>query len=353
MAAPINLRPLADTAVLVVAVTYGILLRIAMAAGFMGISLGALVGLSLWRYGYELLRHVAYGKTNIPPPGPETLNPFHSLPLILHFLFFSTLIWLLGSTPLLAGSPVLDALRWVGFVAVAGAFPASAAVMGVTDNLAAALNPKSVATVIHVLGRRYLALLGISVALVVVAETAESRLGHGAFAVIGDCLSVWSFLALFALIGSAVREHGADFDLPGESERFAERAEQERYADWRKSLDRAYASIRSGLVTEGYSAIKDLAAAEGESLDIYQWLFNSMLTWEDHSHALALGKRFVERLIASRREHAALDLVRQCRRISPEFTLPADAVAKLVAYARGIGRDGLADELATFEEGWR
>ena len=46
------------------------------------------------------------------------------------------------------------------------------------------------------------------------------------------------------------------------------------------------------------------------------------------------------------REQAALDLIQQCRRLSPTFDVSPEIAAKLSAYARSVGRPKLAGELA-------
>lgn len=337
-----NLKPLLDPSVIAAAVVYGVLLRIAGEAGFMGLALGIIVTLALWRYSYQVLREVAHGRG-----GPETLSEFNSVPVVLHFLFFGLLAILLGTTPLLGAWPVANAARWIVLAAVLAGFPASAALMGITNSLLAALNPHRIWAVIAVVGRRYVMLLAACAALALLANGTEALLARGGklLGLVGLCLSAWSFLGLFALIGAAIREHADDFDLQGEPELRAGRQELDRQREWQKSLDRAYASIRGGLVAQGYATIKDLARSEHDSLEIYQWLFERMIAWEDRSHALALATRYIERLLASGREHSALELTDQCRRMSANFSPPADAVAKLAAYARSIGRHGFADDL--------
>jgi hypothetical protein len=99
-------------------------------------------------------------------------------------------------------------------------------------------------------------------------------------------------------------------------------------------------------VTESYSTIKQLIASERENLDVYQWVFNKMLDWEDPRHAVELARPFVVRLLEEKKQRAALALVDQCRKLSPDFAPPPDAREALSAYARTIGRRRLADELA-------
>lgn len=53
-----------------------------------------------------------------------------------------------------------------------------------------------------------------------------------------------------------------------------------------------------------------------------------------------------DRLIEADRAHTALELVAQCRRVSPDFNVAPATAERLAAYARTIGRHGVADGLA-------
>jgi hypothetical protein len=343
----VDLRPLGNSTLLVVAVVYGVLLQIASQAGLFGITLGWMVSLSLCRYGYAVLRDVARGRPNLPPPAIESMNPWTELSLALHFMFFALLAYLCATTPLLGNGLLAAAVHYVGLGAVLAVYPASAAVMGITRSLPAALDPRSFGAVIGVLKGRYAALLGMCAVLagaITVAQRVVSSAGFLAD-VLGEVIATWAYLALAALIGSAIHSRRAEFDIPAEIDVREERDRQDRERSWKQALDRAYASIRSGFVDRGYDTVRELIASERDSLEIYQWVFNRMLDWEEPQHALELGRRFVARLVAEKCEQNAVTLIDQCRRLSPTFAIPPEA-AVLSDYARTIGRPRLAEELA-------
>jgi len=73
---PVKFSVMGNSTVIVVAIVYGFLLTLAGAAGFFGFLLWLMVMLSLWRYGYGVLRQVASGRNNFPPPEIESMNPF-------------------------------------------------------------------------------------------------------------------------------------------------------------------------------------------------------------------------------------------------------------------------------------
>jgi hypothetical protein len=343
----VDLRPLGNSTLLVVAVTYGVLLQIATQAWFFGFTLGYMVSLSLCRYGYAVLRDVARGRRNLPPPGPETMNPWAELALSLHFTLFAVLAYLCATTPLLGDGLLAGTVHYLGLGVVLGVYPASAAVMGITGSVTAALNPKSFGAVIAVLKGRYVALLGMCALLALGLGFAEAFVAIAGFLapVLGLIVSTWAYLALFALIGAAIYAQRADFDMQGEMDVREDRDREDRERIWRHALDRAYASIRSGFVDKGYATVKELISSERDSLEIYQWAFNRMLGWQEPRHALELARRFIPRLVEEKRQQNALELIDQCRRLSPKFPIPPEA-AVLSDYARLIGRPRLADELA-------
>jgi len=344
----VNPKVVFNSTLLVVAVVYGVLFRIAGAMGIAGIPMYALFTLSLFRFAYHLLHEVAIGRSYITPPDLESTNPVGDLSFALHGTLFTLSPIMFALMPRMIGEgAAAESIRAIGLVVVLGAFPASVAVMSMTRNIEAAMNPLAIGSVIRVLRFNYLALLAWCVAVAVVAGLASTLLGGG-LGIVDEIIGVWGFLALFALVGSAIRAHRGEFDYRDVEEIRAQHAVDDRHREWHRALDQAYASIRSGFVEQGYTTIKTLLAAEGDRLDVYQWTFNKMLVWQEKKYALDLAKRFVVRLLDEKREREALDLVVQCRRLVPTFEVPPEVAGPLSAYARALGRPQLADDLAAF-----
>lgn len=336
--ATIRFSALWNPTVIVTAIIYGFLLRLAEAAGLFGMLLRILLTLSLWRYGYSVLRNVANGWNHFPAPDIESTNPFGQFTVALHSFLFSSLIYLLATTPFIGGL-----LRWVLLLFVLGVFPASAAIMAMTRNAGAAFSPHAIVTLMKEVGPDYLKLYAVSVVLGVLTTYAGSA-GWG-FGIIADMVSVWTSLALFLATGVTLRAHRFELDLLEGLDDTEQRDERERQAEWQRVLDRAYASVRSGLNAQAYRTIKELVASEGDSLDIYQWTFNGMLAWDEQEHAALFGERFARRLWDAGRKVDALDLAQRCRKLSTKFAPPAAFTAELAEYARSIGRHRIADEL--------
>jgi len=340
--AAIRFSSLANSTVIVTAVVYAILLRIAGGAGLAGLLLAIMVMLSLLRYGYAVLRHVASGWENFPPPDIESFMLVGGLGAVLHPALFGASMYFLTTTPLVEGP-----LRWALLVVVFATFPASAAIMAMTRNVVAALNPAELVGFVRDMGSDYFKLLCASVLLgaflVLMGALAESSWLLGLFV---SMLAVWTVLALFLAIGATLRAHRDDFALLEALDDKDVRETRRKHADWQKVLDIAYASVRSGLAAQAYRTIKDLIAREGDSLEVYQWTFNGMLQWDPPEHAAMLGERFAHRLWDEGRQVDAMELAQRCRKLSPKFELPAEFRTRLAEYARSLGRHRLADELS-------
>jgi hypothetical protein len=327
-----------NTTVLATAIVYGFLLRLASAAGLFGFLLWLMITLSLWRYGYAVLRNVANGWTQFPPPAIESTNPFGDFAVVFHSALFALLLYMLATTPFIEGAP-----RWALFLVVLAVFPASAAIMAMTRNAGAALNPVGLASLVRDLGADYAKLLGVSLVLgALMALTAGIPWYLGIFA---EMLSVWTILALFLATGAVLRAHRHELDLLEGIDDAEQRDLRDRQAHWQKTLDRAYTSVRSNLQAQGYRTVKELISDAGDSLEVYQWTFNAMLAWDEPKHAAMLGERFAARLWEEGRKVDALDLAQRCRKLSPSFVPPASFTVQLAAYARELGRHRLADDL--------
>ena len=349
-----DLKPIFNSTILLTAVIYGFVLWIALPTDLIDLVrklffllLAFMITLSLFRFAYHVLREVALGRKYITPPDLESTNPVGEFSFALHgALYTLSPVMFLMMPQIISDGPTAQYIRALGLIVVLGTFPASIAVMAMTRNPAAALSPISIAAVIRVMRLDYLVLLGWCGAVVVLAALASALFGGGS-GIVDEIIGVWGFLALFALVGSAIRAHRADFDYADVEEIRAQHAENDRRRGWYSAVDRAYASIRSGFVDQGYSTLKQLIATEGDSLEVYQWVFNRMLDWQENKFALDLARRFVVRLVEEKREQAALDLIQQCRRLSPTFEFPSEIAAKLSTYARAVGRPKLAEDLAT------
>jgi hypothetical protein len=343
-----SLRPLASGSLIVAAAFFGVLLTFTSVAGLFGLWAMFVLVPALWHYCHAVLLAAAQGRRTIPTVEIDRLNPLGGWRVSAHFIVvWLFLLMLLYVEPF--GSEGLGAgLNWAAVLATLFVFPASAAVLGITQSLEDAMNPRGVARLIRILGPAYVALVAPCVALAFVAVLAPiyifPRLSFPAL-ILSNSIAVWALLATFVAADILIRQNRTEFAIPGEMEGDAERTRRLQQRDWRNTLDLAYASIRSGLVAEGYDALRRLSAEHGDSAEIQYWLFENMLEWEDRTHALQVGARLLERRVAAGDLYGALELFTRCRRLAPGFTVAPDDASALAAFARSLGRHGLADEL--------
>jgi len=338
---------LASGSLLVAAAFFGLFLTIAWFAGLFGIWAAFLLVPTLWHYCHAVQLAAAQGKQTIPTVEFNQLNPLGGWRVTAHFILFSLFLIMLLYVEPLGASGFGGALNWAAVFATVFVFPGSAATLGVTSSLENALNPKGVVRFIRILGPSYFWLVLPFAALSLAAALAPIYIWRMSFLeiLLNNALCVWASLATFVAAGIAVRHHRTEFDIPGEVETDPEYRQRLERGRWRSTLDLAYGSIRSGLVAEGYETLRRLSADHGDSAEIQYWLFENMLEWEDRTHALAVGARLIERRIAAGQLYEALELLTRCRRLAPGFTVSAEAAAALAAFARSVGRHGLADEL--------
>ena len=301
-----------EPTILATAVVYGLLFLIARMAGLFGIWLAILILISLWRYCYTVLVSVAQGHKRIPPPDLDSMNPIGKWRWFLHLVFFPGLV--------IAVSPFQPIGAVVALLA-AMVFPASAGVMAITSNMGAAFNPPALMHFARTLGRDYwLLVLGftaIAAGAIFIVNYVTPFLGYVA-SLTGYMVIIWALLSCFALVGAALRAHRLDFDVPGEVKPREERVLKERHEDWRRMLDIAYASFRSGILESGYNTLHRLVESNGDSIEVNYWLVENMLEWQDKKYALEVATKLFPRLVARGDLAGALQLYQRCRRRDPD-----------------------------------
>jgi hypothetical protein len=343
-----DLKPLASGSLIAAAAFFGFFLTIIGLAGLFGIWAAFVLLPALWHYCPAVLLAAAQGRRTIPTVEIDRLNPLGGWRVTAHFIvFWSFLLMLLYVQPL-GESGFGAALNWTAVLATTLVFPASAAVLAVSSNLEDAFKPKAVAALIRILGPAYVGLVVPCALFALAAALAPThifpRMGLPAL-LLSKIIAVWALLATFVAAGVLIRQHRTEFAIPGEVETAAEYAQRLQRREWRNTLNRAYGSIRSGLVAEGYGMLRELSTRHGDSAEIQYWLFENMLEWEDRTHALQVGARLIERHAGDRDFYPALELFTRCRRLDPQFVIAASTNAALADFARSIGRHGLADEL--------
>lgn len=335
-----NWAVIKDPTILMTSVVYAFLFVLAREAGLFGIWLGILVLFSFWRYCYIALLAFAQGHKRIHPPDLDTFNPVGNWGVMMHFFLFPGLM-----AVALIYRP--GGLVLVPFIALA--FPASAALMGLTSNIAHALNPAALIEFARLLGSDYKALVIGYIAILGGAFIVLALMGRYSglsMFFVGTVIEIWAILASFALIGSALRAHRLQFEIIGELVPREEQLLKRRHDDWRKDLDIAFAAFRSGLRASGYNTLHAIVTSQDDSLEVNHWLVENMLEWADKSYAFEVAVKLMPRMLAAGDGSGALELFQRCRASDPQFRPPQPLAGQLAECARSFGRSGLADELS-------
>lgn len=343
-----DLKPLTSGSLIAAAAFFGFFLTIIGLAGLFGIWAAFLLVPALWHYCHAVLLAAAQGRRTIPTVEIDRLNPLGGWRVTAHFIAFWLFVVMLLYVRPFGESGFGGALNWTAVLTTTFVFPASAAVLAVTSSLEDAFAPKGVAGMIRILGPAYVGLIVPFAALALGTALAPiyifPRMGLPSL-LLSKIVAVWALLATFVAAGVAIRRRRTEFAIPGEVETAAEYSKRLQRQEWRNTLNRAYGSIRSGLVAEGYEMLRDLSARHDNRTEILYWLFENMVDWEDRSHALQVGARLIERHVGDKDLYAALELLTRCRRLDPKFAVAAATMSALADFARSIGRNGLADEL--------
>ena len=334
-----NLAIVREPTLLVTAFVYGLLQALCQLGGILGLWLGILLFMSIWRYSYQLMSAVAQGRERIPAPDIDSMRFFGGWTVFWHFVSFPGII--IATAPFQPYGSIVA-------VIVALIFPASAALMGVTASLSQAFNPVAIAHFARTVGRDYWALVGGTVGVFVGTSLLKSWILpvlDGISFVVANMVTIWALLAAFALIGSVIRTYRLEFEIGGELKSPVERQLERRHEDWMRDLDIAYAALRSESYAAGYKTLHDLVDREGDSIEVNYWLIENMLEWEEKRFALEVAVKLIPRLLEKGDADDALELYRRCRRRNAEFGLPKDVSVRLGQRAAAVGQTGLAEEL--------
>jgi hypothetical protein len=319
---------------LVLVLTFSIGLLLAIKAGFVGIPLGLLLFSWFFKYCFVFLDSVVAGDDEPPVLSIEMVNPIsEQRPLVLAVLIFvaglavTTLQTRFGAA---AGFGAVILLTWV--------LPANIAVLGYTRNIAKAIWPPALLTLIRALGRDYILLNGVTLvsagAIYWIAVHEESLL----LVLIATQLLL---LLTFCLIAGAMFEHRLELGIETRTrhERMTERAAREYQAERAQMLDVAHSKFRVRKPIEGWQEIESWlrTRAQGENqLTEYRAVLEATSQWDDVRPADRLANDFTALLLVKRVNGEALLVVEQRLATNPKYQVSPPAQAIRVAELAGM-----------------
>lgn len=332
------LYPFRSTA-LVLVITFTLGWIVVLKARLAGVLLGLVLLSWFFKYCFILLDAIIAGATEPPVLSIEMVNPVDEQRPLAQAL-------LIAGGAVLAfelGKLTFPALGWLLGLLLLLALPASIAVLGMSSNIVRAAWPPELLSVIHALGRAYVALL-VSIAVVILLVWAIVSIDAPFW--LATAATQLGFLVIFALVGGALREHrlelGIEYRSPGEW--LSERDERTRISERARVMDHAYSKFRVGKPLEGWQEIQSWLNLHGRAADSTDKLLlehRAVLTtaagWDDVRPADRLTDDLVELYLARRETGRALEVVEERlssnSRYRPKNPIHATRLAELAAAA--------------------
>lgn len=315
------------------------------AASFLGLAgaiwayMGVLL-LNIWvlKYCYVLIEHIADGATEPPVMDIDMLSPFESRP------------WMQGALLTAGGMLCYKLGGGAGFVLaliLLIALPASAALLGMGDNVFRAMNPLAWVRVIRGFGPWYLALLG---ALLLWAAVSWLMLAWRPPILIAVTAILTCEVAFFGLIGACIwlRRRQLGFEPSRSPERTAAREESARVKERAKMVDEVFTNARIGKHVDATAPLarwlRDLEP-EYVARDALH-MAEQALKWQLPLALNSIGSTLIRHLLRFGRPDAALSIYEMFRQRSSQFTMDSAGDLRILAdYADSVGRDELATSM--------
>jgi hypothetical protein len=330
---------------LVLVLTFSVGQLLAIKAGFVGIPLGWLLFSWFFKYCFIILDSVVAGEDEPPVLSIEMVNPIsEQRPLVLAALIFVAGMLVIALQTRLGAAVGLGAgivLAWV--------LPANIAVLGYTRNIAKAIWPPALFTLIRALGRDYILLNAVTL---VSAGLVYWIAVHEVSTLLVLIATQLLLLLTFCLVAGAMFEHRLELgiDTRTRHERTAERATREHQAERGRMLDTAYSNFRVRKPVEGWQAIENWlgANARGENqLPEYRAVLEAASQWDDVRAADRLADDLIGLLLTKRANGAALLVVEQRLATNPKYQVspPARAI-RIAELAGAAGKRALQRRVA-------
>lgn len=238
-------------------------------------------------YFFEIIESKATGNTGWPVFSLETLVAGRNQVGVV----FAGLVLAAGAG--YAGLKYIEMSGAAQILLGAGLFllPGSMALLAVTREFSAALNPLRVLSAAQAMGIGYLFCLFGAVLIMVLLELAYERGGLPIYFL----LAFGVFLQAY-LIGGIVYARRRELGVyaPSSPEAKAEREQATNTAIRSGVLSHAYGFAAHGNRAGSLSHIEAYIEKEDDSLEARLWMFNEMSRWEDKAIAVRFGQRVIE-----------------------------------------------------------
>jgi len=282
-----GLAGLVSLSPLVVTLIVGVLLGVVEFGLFIGLPIVVFVVIYIvWitsNYFLEIAEFRALGNEGWPTFSLETLAGGRSQ---LGLICFALALAVAGGYAALRYSG-RDTAAWIWLGAGLAYLPGAVALLAVTRQLFAALNPVRVLAAAAGMGPGYLYSLLGAAGFAVLLELAQARGGLWYFPLVYGV-----FLEAY-LIGSVVyaRRRALGVSTPRSPEARAERAQAGTVATRKSIVTHAYGFAAHGNKAGALRHVERYLAQDEDTLEARLWMLNETARWEDSDVALEFGKR--------------------------------------------------------------
>lgn len=330
--------PVTSATTVIALLTFAVLIRLAVAAGLLGLWLAVVTVPAVLRYMTTIAEARVEG-VDTTTPGIETFSivgQWWTLFPIVPVTALAYVVWIAQG----AADGIPAVLAALGLVAI---LPALIGVLVLTHSPLASLDPRAITHFIRGCGPSYGYAL-VTTALVVV------------LALVPDLLPAWVLVlveaylvaACFAVIGGVSRDAGltGQIDIPDAVEPDVDSVHESMARNRSRVLDHAYGLASRGNRDGALAHVRDGLANDPDPDSAWQWFVEQMLRWEDSYPGLLLAQQYLERLLALDCHVAAVKLMLRCRLLDERFRpLPSDLSAAIEA-ARSCDNDELVAALS-------
>lgn len=326
--------PLTNASVFVPLLVFWLLLLIAVWAGLYGLWLLVLVIPAVIRFQMIVLEALGRGVT---PATPDIgfFNWFGNAWTLFPAPVIVLLVWV---TSLVAESfGTATAIVPVLFASVF--FPASIAVLAITQSPLQSVNPAAIFNLLTQCGRTFwIASLYL---LLLSWLSDETRALPNVIACFLWLLYGFSFVSL---LGALIEPFGlfAQVSIPEPVEKAADATAAELENERTRVLNHAYGFISRDNRAGGFRHIFDSIKKDPDPDAAWAWYFNRLLAWESQAPALFFAQHYLHERLQHGEHLGAVKLIMRCRMLDEGFRpLDEDRTAAIAA-AEAVSNDDLA-----------
>ncbi|MBS0213398.1 MAG: DUF4013 domain-containing protein [Proteobacteria bacterium] len=287
-----------------------------------------LAAIALYRYAFECLQASAEGFLTPPQVslGARSLGGTYIWMIVILFL------------ALIVGTIMLGRSAGVVLALMFGAcLPAATMTLAMTDSLGEALNPLKWMAIIAAIGWPYLAMVGVSMAILMSEGFAKGFVAQYMplpVALIGlGIISNYATIALFHLMGYVLYQYHEQLGLTPEATQRPLRPAQAADPD-QAALDEASTLVRDGKLAEAIELLRG-PIRRGGTPAVHAQYRKLLRAADDKAGLLAHGRERIGVLVDQDDERAAVDLLRECQALdagfAPETALQVSRLAHMAA----------------------